>query len=183
MTMVHGVYVADVDDDGVNEIMASGKANDFQWGEVTIWSYPDVTNPTISGLTPADGSEVAMGKPTISASLSDDYSGVDVDSVSMTVGGTDVTSDATVTVTSVNYSPPSDLSEGDYKVTVEVSDKSGNTATSTWTFTVKKLILGMDPMMFYRLLSKMRQKNQITSFPFFMISIDLYPTIFGELAC
>jgi len=46
------VFAADVDGDGANEILTSGNANDFKLCQITVWSYPDVENPMISGLTP-----------------------------------------------------------------------------------------------------------------------------------
>lgn len=136
-TIAWGVYTSDVDDDGVPEILTCGYSNDAESGQITIWSYPDNTDPTISAFAPSSGSEISNTKPTISATLSDDFSRIDVDEVTMTVDSVDVTSDATITVTSISYTPASDFSEGDVVVTVEVSDKSGNTETATWTFTVK----------------------------------------------
>ncbi|RLG39759.1 MAG: hypothetical protein DRO05_08080, partial [Thermoproteota archaeon] len=131
------IYVADVDGDGVNEVLTSGNANDFKLCQITLWSYPDITNPVISELTPAEGAEVDTGKPEISASLSDDYSGIDAGSLLIKVDGLDVTSEATITETGVSYTPTTDLSEGKHNITVEVSDKSKNKATTSWSFNVK----------------------------------------------
>jgi len=148
-TGIEDVFVADIDQDGVNEILTAGYGNIYKLLQLIVWSYPDNTDPTITGLTPAAGSTANTGRPAIGASFSDDYSGIDLDSVSIKVGGTDVTAQATVTETGVTYTPPSDLPDGDYTVIVEVSDRSGNEATATWTFKVKILILGMEPMIFY----------------------------------
>jgi len=149
LTRILSVFVEDVDLDGVNEILTAGCANDYKLAQMTVWSYPDNEDPVITGLTPASGSTANTGRPTIGVTLSDDYSGIDVESVSIKVGGTDVTAQATVTETGVTYTPPSDLADGDYTVIVEVSDRSGNEATATWAFKVKILILGMEPMIFY----------------------------------
>ncbi len=131
------VHLGDVDADGVPEIITCGYANNWETGHITIWSYPDNTDPTISNSNPTSGSEVSNTKPTITATLGDDFAGIDVDSVSITVDGTDVTSSATITPTSISYTSLSDLSEGFASVIVTVSDKSGNDATESWTFTVK----------------------------------------------
>jgi len=151
-TEIWAVFAGDVDQDGVNEILTEGEANDCRLIQLIVWSYPDNTDPMIAGLTPAAGSTANTGKPAIGTSFSDDYSGIDVDSVSIRVGGTDVTSQATVTATGVTYTPSSDLADGDYTVVVKVSDRSGNEATATWTFKVKALIFGLEPMMFYILI-------------------------------
>jgi len=150
-TGIAEVFVADLDGDGVNEILTAGYANNWKLLQLIAWSYPDNTDPTITGLTPASGSTANTGRPAIGAGFSDDYSGIDVNSVSIKVGATDVTAQATVTETGVTYTPPSDLADGDYTVVVEVSDRSGNEATATWTFKVKILLFGMEPMIFYAL--------------------------------
>jgi hypothetical protein len=142
-TKILSVHVNDVDGDGVKEILTCGNANDFQLGQVTIWSYPDVTDPSISDLNPGDGGQVSNKRPEISASLNDDYSGIDVSSVNLTVDGTDVTSSATVTATSISYMPTTDFSEGTVSVTIEMSDKSGNSVTETWTFIVTSAAPGI----------------------------------------
>ena len=151
-TGIADVFVVDLDGDGVNEILTSGYSNDYKLLQLIAWSYPDNTDPTISGLTPTTGSTANTGKPAIGASFSDDYSGIDVDSVSIKVGGTDVTAQATVTEAGVTYTPSTGLSDGDYTVIIKVSDRSGNEVTATWTFKVKFLLFGMEPMMFYLLI-------------------------------
>jgi len=150
-TGIRAVFVGDVDQDGVNEILTEGDANNWKIIQLIVWSYPDNTDPVITGLTPAAGSTANIGRPAIGASFSDDYSGINVSSVSIKVGGTDVTAQATVTETGVTYTPTSDLSDGDYTAIIKVSDRSGNEATATWTFKVKILLFGLEPMIFYTL--------------------------------
>lgn len=104
----------------------------------TVSSTPtpaDTTPPTISNLQPADNSTTTDDTPTISASYSDP-SGIDTASVKISVDGTDVTASATVTSTSVTYTPTTALAEGQHTVEVKVSDNYGNEATENWTFTV-----------------------------------------------
>ncbi len=46
-----------------------------------------------------------MGKPAISASFSDDYSGINVETVFIMVDGVDVTSNAKITDTEISFTP------------------------------------------------------------------------------
>jgi hypothetical protein len=48
-----------------------------------------------------------------------------------------VTSSATRSNGFVTYSPGVDIADGPVNVVVKVSDSAGNTATKTWTFTIK----------------------------------------------
>ncbi|MEM2880919.1 MAG: Ig-like domain-containing protein, partial [Candidatus Methanomethylicaceae archaeon] len=104
----------------------------------TQWTFlvaiPDTVPPTISSLSPADGSTVTTTTPTISASFSDNVA-VDAASVIVKVDGVDVTSSSTVTQTGFTYTPAA-LSEGSHTVYVSVKDTVGNQATKTWSFTV-----------------------------------------------
>jgi len=96
----------------------------------------DTTPPMVSDLTPADSSYVTTATPTISATLSDVTSGINIASVVIKVDTVDVTLDATVTETSVSYTPAA-LSQGSHSVTVDVNDNAGNSATqASWSFTV-----------------------------------------------
>jgi parallel beta-helix repeat protein len=95
----------------------------------------DFSPPEITNLQPPDGSIINDSTPTISANYSDP-SGIDVGSVVLTVNGTDVTLNSTVTATGVNYLPATPLSDGIYTVYIEVQDIFGYLATETWSFTV-----------------------------------------------
>ncbi|MEM3040353.1 MAG: Ig-like domain-containing protein, partial [Candidatus Methanomethylicaceae archaeon] len=100
----------------------------------TVYFTVDSVPPTISSLSPADGSTVTTTTPTISASFSDNVA-VDAASVIVKVDGVDVTSSSTVTQTGFTYTPAG-LSEGSHTVYVSVKDTSNNQATKTWSFTV-----------------------------------------------
>jgi parallel beta-helix repeat protein len=100
------------------------------------WSFEvDTTSPTISNLQPNDASTINDGTPSIGADYYD-ISGVDVNNVVLLVDSVDVTSKATVTAGGVNYTPGSDLVEGQHTVYLEVRDIYGNQATSSWSFDV-----------------------------------------------
>jgi len=107
----------------------AGNAANRTW---TFTIVIDTTAPTISGLTPANGSLSASGSVTIGASYSDNVA-IDVSSVALTVDGAAVTP-TSVTATAVSYSVT--LSEGTHTVSLTVKDTSGNAATSSWMFTV-----------------------------------------------
>ena len=110
----------------------------FTSGDVTELNLTvnDVVAPTITNLMPANGSTVSTGTPTIGADYSDVLSGIDVASVTIRLGGSDVTDDATVTASGVSYVPTVALADGSYTVEVSVQDRVGNPATETWSFTV-----------------------------------------------
>jgi len=104
----------------------------------------DDSPPTITDLVPVDEAIVTDATPAISAVLADDGSGIDTETAVMTVGGEPVV--ATVTESSVTYTPSVDLSQGEHSVTVDVSDVAGNPSTITWSFsvdTVKPTVVGI----------------------------------------
>ncbi|MEM2885299.1 MAG: Ig-like domain-containing protein [Thermoproteota archaeon] len=92
--------------------------------------------PTVSSMTPASGSSLWDKKPTISASYSDEDSGVDVSSVMIRLDDADVTSSALITASGFEYTPVGELKEGRHSVTLTLKDRAGNVRTVTWTFEV-----------------------------------------------
>ncbi len=95
----------------------------------------DITPPAISNLTPADGSIVNMGTPTISATVSD-VSDIDETSIVMTVDSVMVAHVYDSLTGVVSYTPTTPLAEGLHSVTLDVSDTVGNVASTSWSFTV-----------------------------------------------
>ncbi|MCZ6676553.1 MAG: Ig-like domain-containing protein, partial [Candidatus Poribacteria bacterium] len=98
----------------------------------------DTTPPAITTTSPHG--IVRIDKPSISVSASDDLSGVDTfeitprNSRGQAINGvTQATSDST----SATFTPTEALEGGTYTVDVKVTDKSGNTASSKWSFTVE----------------------------------------------
>jgi len=105
------------------------------------WTFTvelDETPPAIT--TTAPHGIVRVEKPTISASASDDLSGVDTiqitvrDSKNANVAGrTTASSDGTA----ADFVPTSALKAGAYTANAAVTDKSGNSASAKWIFTVE----------------------------------------------
>ena len=75
-------------------------------------------------------------RPTVSAKFSDALSGVDATTARLLVNGEDKTSEATVTAQGISWQPAEDLADGSYTASISVSDKVGNEATASTTFTV-----------------------------------------------
>jgi len=107
------------------------------WSFTVDTTVTDTTPPVITNIQPPDSSTTNDNTPTISADYSDS-SGIDTGSVYLEVDSFDVTSLATVTASSVTYTPGSSLSDGTYAVYLEVADASPNSnlATETWNFAI-----------------------------------------------
>lgn len=120
------------------EVTASdlfGNSDTRSWS-FTVQEVTDTVRPTISNLQPSPGSTAGQDA-TVSASYSDDRSGIDLNSVSLVVDGEDVTADADVTASQITYTPDGGFDSGEHTVTLEVSDAAGNTASQTWTYNVE----------------------------------------------
>jgi hypothetical protein len=91
--------------------------------------------PKISGTKPKGtvSEDDAAAGIVVEASLDDDGSGVDPDSVAMWINGEAVAAEATTE--SVQYTVKG-LAYGDYNVRLVVADMLGNTADETWSFSV-----------------------------------------------
>ncbi len=101
-------------------------------------SFPiDNQPPDISATTPSDNTRVSQLKPNITAVFDDlNGSGIDINSVRLTLDGREVTNDATVTEKLLAYRPSEVLSPGKHDVEVLVRDRAGNRAAKTWSFNV-----------------------------------------------
>ena len=93
--------------------------------------------PIIGSLTPDDRATVTVRRPTISASFDDSVgSGIDPQSIRMTVDGRDVTPDASINSNEISYTPSVGFSPGRHDVRVTASDMSGNQVSKAWSFRV-----------------------------------------------
>ena len=92
-------------------------------------STDDTLLPVISNITPADGSVLSDKTPEFSGNFIDEGSGIDVNSVQILVDANDITAQANITATGFNYTPLDALSEDSHTLSVNVSDKAGNTAS------------------------------------------------------
>jgi hypothetical protein len=94
--------------------------------------------PAIGEVAPSAGEIVNNLRPSIFATYSAPTEiSINQSSVSLNVNGHDVTSSTTRSTGFITYSPGVDLADGPVTVIVRVSDAAGNTATKTWTFTIK----------------------------------------------
>ncbi|MBA7624897.1 hypothetical protein ES703_32311 [subsurface metagenome] len=115
------------------------------WGAgsdtIILTAFVDDAAPVIIIVSPEDDDIIITAMPEIAASYSDAGSGIDEASVVITVDTVDVTEDANTFVggADITYTPSADLDDGTHTVTVDVSDKVGNTATASWSFTVDTL--------------------------------------------
>jgi hypothetical protein len=125
----------------------------FSWGDRVIaqnFDYPsafrtlasgagrdlrDDRAPRISELTPSNGARLGeRGRTSIHARFSDDGSGVDPRSVRVRVDGLDVTQEARIQDDGVTYVER--LGRGRHSAEIEVRDRAGNAARTSWTFNV-----------------------------------------------
>jgi len=109
------------------------RGGDREWGPPP--TARDERPPQITDMTPAHGDRITeRGRTHISARLSDEGSGIDLNSVRLRLAGRDVTGDARLSPNEVNYR--ADLDPGRYTAELTVRDVAGNTTTKSWTFDV-----------------------------------------------
>jgi len=96
----------------------------------------DKTAPQITGLTPADGSEVATATPEIAATLTDVLSKVDPDSIELKLDGVVVAHSYDPDTGGVSYTPAEALADGQHTVSVKCEDMADNPAEASSHFMV-----------------------------------------------
>jgi RHS repeat-associated protein len=97
----------------------------------------DQTLPTVSSLYPADAALLTDTKPTLSAVLSDNLSGINADSITLTLDGATITGTYDATTGKVIHTPSAGLSFGSHTFTVAVADPAGNQAAVGSAFTIQ----------------------------------------------
>jgi len=89
--------------------------------------------PTITVIYPTAGAFITSSKPTFKWNVEDSGSGIDTDSIKITINGTAITSGITKTAItggySCEYTPSAALPEGSNTVKFDVDDNDGNSAT------------------------------------------------------
>jgi len=91
--------------------------------------------PTVSSRAPVAPQSNPL--PVISASYQAAAGGeIDTRKISLTVDSINVTSSASVSSSSIRYTPATKLADGNHIVTLWVADKSGSMANATWSFSV-----------------------------------------------
>jgi hypothetical protein len=86
-------------------------------------------------MDPESGARIARARPVIRARI-DDGTGSGVSTWRLFVDGEDVSDEAMFSNGIVRYEPLNRLSTGSHNVRLEVEDRAGNRANSTWSFTV-----------------------------------------------
>lgn len=96
----------------------------------------EITPPVITITTPTTGAYITNNKPTIKFNVTDDDSGVDGNSITLNIDGTNYTSGIAKTAItdgySCTYTPSDALDDGEHTIYVTATDNDGNTATSAF---------------------------------------------------
>ena len=126
-----GTYTVDVK---VMDVAGNQAASKWQF-TVELDTIP----PTVLSTRPSQ-EHTEHRRPIISATYTDNLSGIDVDSVKLTLDGTTIEPDE-VSETQVIFTPKFDLTFDMHTVTLEVSDTAPtpNTATQEWSFYVERI--------------------------------------------
>lgn len=98
--------------------------------------------PVISKLVPSNGAYLATSAPEITATLTDDDSGIAINTLVLkidgqTINNTNITKTTTAGGYNISYTPTTALNDGSHTVTVQISDNDGNVSdTASTTFSV-----------------------------------------------
>ena len=114
---------------------------DATLGESLRLQVKEHVAPVITIVSPTSGSYIISNQPTIQWTVTDDDSGVDESSISITLDGTEYTAGITKTAITGGYScsftPASALDDGSHTASFAADDNDGNSATAkTTTFTI-----------------------------------------------
>ncbi len=104
--------------------------------------------PIIYNLQPSNGSWISDSKPEIRAEYYDTGSGINISGIFIYIDGLNHTANATITLSQINHTPLSTLSEGWHTVNLTVTDLFGNQNSTTWHFLVdtqKPIIYNLQP--------------------------------------
>lgn len=127
----YGVTLKAWDDAGnVSEI----DATDSALGQALRLFVTEKVAPVITITSPTAGALLTNNKPTIKWKVTDDDSGVDPDTIGITIdSGAKITSGITKTPVSggyeCSYTPTAALSDGSHTIKIDASDHDGNAAT------------------------------------------------------
>lgn len=92
------------------------------------------TKPTVNILSPSSGARVITSKPTIKFTLTDAHSGIDFNTLSFKIDGTNHVAGSLTKTNITNgyectYIPPTALTENSHTITISVADNDGNAST------------------------------------------------------
>ena len=116
-------------------IEATDNASQTTESEEHSFTVEDATGPVITIVSPGSDELLYDTTPQIQATYSD-VSGIDTDSVVLSLNGADTSS--TVTSSFVTYTPTTSLDTGDHTVVATVSDTEGNENSKQWSFTIEE---------------------------------------------
>jgi len=125
--------------DGPHRVQAYACDIDYNCSSSTWNITVDAIAPAISGNQPTG--TLNSTSATLTAAFSDAVAGVDPASAAVTLDGAAV-SGCAAAATGVSC-PVTSLAEGSHAVSVDISDRVGNHATQTWTFTVDTAAVGV----------------------------------------
>jgi hypothetical protein len=96
----------------------------------------DDTEPVITIVSPVASANITDNTPAIAATLTDDVSGIDDDTILMMLDDEEVEAAYDSVSGALTYTIEDELEDGSYTITVDVSDIAGNEATESWSFNV-----------------------------------------------
>ncbi|MBP1910281.1 DUF1616 domain-containing protein [Methanolobus bombayensis] len=131
----YNIEIEDDTRDGVARIIAKARTvNDEQLYEEETFVI-DREEPEIESYSPGNGETINSGSYTITASYTDDRTGIDKTKLLLKVNGIDVTSNTEIGYSSLFYLA-NDLLEGENVVELTVVDQAGNSIKEEWIFYV-----------------------------------------------
>ena len=118
------------------ELKSSSRERSFVIIEI-IGRNCDSMAPVIFAPSPGDGALLKTARPTIAASYRDEANGSGINQVSaiLTLDGTDVTAEASITASGITYLPAADLPYGEHETTLTIADRAANSTSLVWHFT------------------------------------------------
>lgn len=134
-------------DDAGNITTISDTEGDFK-EDLKLYVKEQI-KPTVANISPSSGANIGTSNPTIEFDVLDNsngqatgFSGINPDSIVLTVGGTSIAASA-ISKTAVtggykcSYTPTTAIADGNCTITIKVSDYDGNTSnTASVTFKV-----------------------------------------------
>ena len=103
------------------------------------WSFSvENTPPAITSISPQDGATVPTFRPEIAVAYSDEGSGIN--DITFFIDGKDLTSEAQMSATRLEYVTSKDLPVGKHTAKLEISDKVGNVTAAEWSFMVERTV-------------------------------------------
>lgn len=124
--------------DGVRVFNLKGQNTAGTWSEVASFEiWIDRSAPKIGTYVPINGTIINTDTPTVSINVSDEFSGINSDGVTLKLNKSNVNATYDKDSKKVIYIPSIPLSEGDNVISLEVSDIVGNkTSPIVWSFVV-----------------------------------------------